>query len=52
MKIDFILDFILRFLRIKLPLHFYFYFFAEADTKKNRYASAKASNAELVKRTD
>ena len=27
-------------------------FFAEADTKKHRYASAKASNAALVKLTD
>ena len=28
------------------------FFFAEADTKKHRYASAKASNAALVKLTD
>ena len=30
----------------------FFFFFAETDTKKERYASAKASNAALVKRTD
>ena len=36
----------LRFL--KLPQHF----FAEADTKKHRFFSAKASNAALVKFTD
>ena len=28
------------------------FFFAEADTKKHRYASAKASNAALVKLAD
>ena len=28
------------------------FFFAEADTKKHKYASAKASNAALVKLTD
>ena len=31
---------------------FFFFFFAEADTKKHRYGSAKASNAALVKRYD
>ena len=28
------------------------FFFAEADTKKHRYASAKASDPTLVKRAD
>ena len=32
---------------LKLPQHF----FAEADTKKHRFSSAKASNAALVKLT-
>ena len=31
---------------------FFFFFFAEADTKKNGYASEKASNAALVKLAD
>ena len=31
---------------------FFFFFFAEVDTKIHRYASAKASNAALVKLTD
>ena len=30
----------------------FLFFFAEPDTKKHRYASAKASNAALVKLTD
>ena len=30
----------------------FFFFFAEADTKKNGYASEKASNAALVKLAD
>ena len=38
----------LRLLRIWLLQHF----LAEADTKNHRYASAKASNAALVKLTD
>ena len=33
-------------------LPFFFFFFADADTKKYRYALAKASNAALVKLTD
>ena len=50
-KIYFILGdiFVLRFPRIELLHHL---FFAETDTKKHRYASAKASNAPLVKLTD
>ena len=37
-----------------MPQHFFFFFFfaAEADTKKHRHASAKASNAALVRLTD
>ena len=31
---------------------FVFFFFAEADTKENRYALAKSSNAALVKLTN
>ena len=37
----------LRFLII-----YFLEFFSEADTKTNRYASAKTSNAALVKPTD
>ena len=41
-----------HFLKIPKNLVTSAFFFAEADTKKHRYASAKASNAALVKLTD
>ena len=47
----FLETYFLRFVRISLPQHFFF-FFAKSDTKKQRYASAKASNPTLVKLAD
>ena len=40
------------FLKISKNLIASAFFFAEADTKKHRYASTKASNVALVKLTD
>ena len=50
-KIHFILGDVL-FFKISKNLIASAFFLAEADTKKHRYASAKASNVALVKLTD
>ena len=43
-----------RYIFLKIPKNLIAsaFFLAERDTKKHRYASAKASNAALVKRTE
>ena len=51
-KIYFILGDIFFKIRKNFITSAFFFFFAKADTKKHRYASAKASNPTLVKLAD